>query len=155
MRMKMRWFKAAIFGALWLAVGLKAADAQPFTMDWHQISGGGGMSTNGQYAVTGTIGQPDAGGAMSGGSYSVTGGFWSLIAAVQTIGAPALTVACSGGRVTVSWPSASTGLVLQQNSNLATANWTTSGYTISTASGTNSITIISPAGNLFFRLAAP
>ena len=29
--------------------------------------------TNGQYSVSGTIGQPDAG-AMGGGSYSVAGG---------------------------------------------------------------------------------
>jgi uncharacterized transporter YbjL len=39
-----------------------------------------------------TIGLPDAGVAMSGGDFSVTGGFWSLISAVQTIGSPALVV---------------------------------------------------------------
>jgi hypothetical protein len=31
-----------------------------------------------------SIGQPDAGLAMTGGGYSLTGGFWSLIAVVQT-----------------------------------------------------------------------
>jgi hypothetical protein len=42
---------------------------------------------------------------------------------------------------------------LQQNSNLAnTGGWMTSGYTITTANGTNSITITPPTGNLFFRL---
>jgi len=34
----------------------------------------------------------------------------------------------------------------------AAAGWATSGYTISTSNGTNSITVTPPAGNLFFRL---
>jgi hypothetical protein len=41
---------------------------------------------------------------------------------------------------------------LQQNSNLAGGAWTTSGYIITPANGTNSITISPPTGNLFFRL---
>lgn len=45
---------------------------------------------------------------------------------------------------------------LQQNANLAAlGGWTTSGYSISTANGTNSITITPPMGNLFFRLSNP
>jgi hypothetical protein len=36
-------------------------------VDWHKIAGGGGTSTNSQYAESGTIGQPDASGAMSSG----------------------------------------------------------------------------------------
>jgi hypothetical protein len=44
---------------------------------------------------------------------------------------------------------------LRQNNNLATpAGWSASGG-VSTANGTNSITIISPTGNLFFRLSNP
>ena len=61
--------------------------AQPYSIDWNKISGGG-TSTNGQYAVTGTIGQPDVGGAMTGGNFSLTGGFWALISVVQTADAP-------------------------------------------------------------------
>jgi len=45
---------------------------------------------------------------------------------------------------------------LQQNSNLAApAGWVTSGFAITTANGTNSITITPATGNLFFRLANP
>jgi hypothetical protein len=129
-----------------------SACAQQYSIDWSKVAGGGGTSTNGQYAVTGTIGQPDASGAMSGGQYSVTGGFWSLISVVQTPGAPILTVTQSGSNVIVSWPSPSTGFVLQQNADLTTGNWTTSGFTINSNSTTLSITIPSPTGNLFFRL---
>ena len=126
--------------------------AQSYSIDWYKIAGGGGASTNGQYAITGTIGQPDAGGAMSGGSYGVTGGFWSLISVVQTGGLPNLTITQSGNSVIVSWLGAG-NYTLQQNANLALNNgWATSGYTVTTANGTNSITITPPSGNLFFRL---
>ena len=126
--------------------------AQQYSIDWYKIAGGGGTSTNGQYAVSGTIGQPDASGAMTGGGYSVTGGFWSLISVVQTAGLPDLLITHSGNSVIVSWPDTGS-YTLQQSANLpALANWTTSGYTISTANGTNSITITPLTGNLFFRL---
>jgi len=40
-----------------------------------RVAGGGGMSSGGQYVLTGTIGQPDAG-YLGGGSYELLGGFW-------------------------------------------------------------------------------
>jgi hypothetical protein len=42
---------------------------------WSTFDGGGGTSSNGQYSLTGTIGQPDAG-YSEGGSYELLGGFW-------------------------------------------------------------------------------
>src|ERR1039458_9174365 len=68
-----------------------SAHAQPYSIDWYKVAGGGGSSTGGTFQVTGTIGQQHASGAMSGGSYSVTGGFWSLYA-VQTPVAPLLRI---------------------------------------------------------------
>jgi hypothetical protein len=132
------------------------SQAQNYSIDWYKIAGGGGTSagTSGStvYSISGTIGQQDAGAAMTGGTYSLTGGFWSLIAVVQTAGAPTLTIAHSGSSVKISWPETGS-YTLQQNTNLAApAGWATSGYTISTNNGTNSITITSPTGNLFFRL---
>jgi hypothetical protein len=59
------------------------AFAQSYSMARYKVSGGGGTSANGQYSMTGTIGQHDVGTAMSGGSYSLTGGFWSLISACK------------------------------------------------------------------------
>jgi hypothetical protein len=52
------------------------AQAQPFEVSWWTIDGGGGVSSGGVYSVSGTIGQPDAGSAMTGGTFSVSGGFW-------------------------------------------------------------------------------
>src|SRR5215469_14543800 len=136
-----------------LALASLPALAQSYSIDWYKIAGGGGTSTNGQYALSGTIGQHDAGGPMTGGNYSLTGGFWSLISVVQIAGLPNLSVTHSGTSVIVSWPNTG-NYTLQQNSVLTSGGWTTSGYTVTTANGTNSITITSPAGNLFFRLQA-
>jgi hypothetical protein len=130
------------------------ASAQSYAIDWHKIAGGGGTSAGGTYSVSGTIGQPDASlQPMTGGNYSLTGGFWSLIAVVPTAGLPDLVITRAGNNVMVSWP-ATGDYTLQQNSNLANSSgWAASGYTIATANGTNSITINAPAGNLFFRLS--
>jgi len=128
------------------------AQAQVYAISWYRVAGGGGSSTGGVYAVKGTIGQAEAGLAMSGGGYSLTGGFWSLIAAVQTTGLPKLVISHAGQSVTVSW--ANTGsYTLQQTPTLTNPSWTTSGYSVTSSDGTNSITITAPTGNLFFRLA--
>ncbi len=126
--------------------------AQSYSINWHKIAGGGGGSSGGNYSVSGTVGQPDASGVMTGGSYALTGGFWSLIATVQTTGLPELTITRSGNSVTVSWPATGT-FTLQQSASLTGGSWLTSGYSITTANGTNSIVIAPPGGNLFFRLA--
>ena len=88
----------------------------------------------------------------------MTGGFWSLINVVQIPGVPNLLIVANGpNSVKILWPDPATNTYsLQQNNNLATpGGWSTSGYSISTSNGTNSITITPPAGNLFFRLANP
>ena len=54
-----------------------------YSVDWFKVAGGGGTSTGDVYTVSGTFGQPDAGGPMGGGGFTVVGGFWSLFA-VQT-----------------------------------------------------------------------
>ena len=121
-------------------------------MDWYKVSGGGGTSSGGHYHISGTIGQQDAGGPMSGGGYSLTGGFWASISAVQTVGLPDLTITHVGNNAIVSWPDTGS-YTLQPNSNLAlSGGWSASGYSVTTANGTNSITITPPTGNLFFRL---
>jgi len=130
--------------------------SQNYTIDWYKIAGGGGTSTGGTYQVNGTIGQPDASGALTGGGYSLTGGFWSIISVVQAAGVPNLVIVPNGpNSVQIRWP-ATGSYTLEQNNNLAaTAGWAASGYTVSTANGTNSVTISPPRGNVFFRLANP
>ncbi|HUD48460.1 MAG TPA: hypothetical protein VMR33_16620 [Candidatus Baltobacteraceae bacterium] len=132
--------------------------AQSYAISWYNVAGGGGVSsgTNGAsvYSISGTIGQHDAGGPMTGGAFSLTGGFWSLISVAQTPGAPALYITHSGASVTIFWQDVP-GWSLQQNSTLtAAANWSASSG-VATANGTNTLTLSSPVGNLFFRLNNP
>jgi hypothetical protein len=126
-----------------------------YSMDWYKISAGGGASTGGIYSVTGTIGQPDAGGPMLGGAYSLTAGFWALYA-IQTPGAPRLTITLTAtNTVVVSWPSHSTGFGLQQNTNLNTANWATPSETVNDNGVTRFILVNPPAGKKYYRLLHP
>jgi hypothetical protein len=46
------------------------------SMTWTTIDGGGGTCSGGTLSLSCTIGQPDAGVTMTGGSFSFTGGFW-------------------------------------------------------------------------------
>jgi hypothetical protein len=49
---------------------------KPEVIPWLSIDGGGGTSQGGDYAVSGTIGQPDTSPLMSGGDYTVVRDFW-------------------------------------------------------------------------------
>jgi hypothetical protein len=99
------------------------------------------------YSLTGTIGQADASGVMTGGGYSLTGGYWALFA-VQTLGAPLLTITYLGNQAIVSWSPSVTGWTLQTNVNLATPTW---GNYLGPVVN-NSITNSPPKGTVFFRL---
>jgi hypothetical protein len=127
--------------------------AQNFSIDWFTIDGGGGTSTGGVYSLSGTIGQPDANAQpMTGGNFSLTGGFWSLFA-VQTPGAPLLTIRLAPTNTAiVSWPSPSTGFTLQQNGDLNAPTWVAAPQNV-TDNGTNKFIIVNPpTGNRFYRL---
>jgi uncharacterized repeat protein (TIGR01451 family) len=56
------------------------AVAQPYEVSWWTVDGGGGSSSGGPYVLTGTAGQPDAGGPFAGSPYGLHSGFWALAA---------------------------------------------------------------------------
>lgn len=58
-----------------LVTGIVLAQSS-YDLSWHTMDGGGGTSSGGPYALSATIGQPDAG-AMSGGEFALQGGFWA------------------------------------------------------------------------------
>ncbi len=53
-----------------------------FQLPWFTFDGGGGRSSGGNLELAGTAGQPDAG-VLTGGSFSLSGGFWVRPAAVE------------------------------------------------------------------------
>jgi len=129
------------------------AGAQIYSIDWHQIAGGG-TSSGGVYSLGGIIGQHDAGMA-SNGIYTVTGGFWSVVA-VQTPGAPPLLITRTANNVVLSWPSTVVGYVLENNSNLAATNgWISVSPAPAATNGLNYVTNLISPGNRFYRLRHP
>jgi len=122
-----------------------------FSIDWSTIDGGGGTSTGGVYSVSGTIGQPDAGGPITNGQYSVTGGFWALPAAIQVTGAPTLAIApATPGNATISWTPNTPGFVLQETLSLSPTNW------VNSPSGpTNPAIVPANIPTKFYRLFKP
>lgn len=127
------------------------AHAQSYSIDWHTIDGGGGTSTGGVYSVSGTIGQPDAGSAMTGGTFSIQGGFWALPVAVQNTNAPVLLIVPSDpGLATISWNPPTPGFVLQESPTLTSPNWTNS-----ISGTTNPVVVPATLPTKFHRLNKP
>ena len=125
--------------------------AQSYSIDWYKVAGGGGTSTAGVYSVSGTLGQPDAGGPLTNGQYSVTGGFWALPTAVPVVGAPTLTIVpATPGNAAISWTPATPGFVLQQSTSLSPADWTNS-----PSGATNPILVPATLPTKFYRLVKP
>lgn len=143
-------------GFAWLVAILLTgafARAQSYSIDWYQISSGGGTSSSDAYSLNATIGQHDAGGTMTGGNFSLTSGFWSFFLIVPTPGAPTLTIAfTSTNTVIISWPSPSTGFAIQQSTALPNSVWATPSEGISDDGINKSIVLQSLAGTRFFRL---
>ncbi len=134
-----------------LALAAATASAPPYSLNSATIDGGGGSSTGGVFAVRGTIGQPDAGGPMTGGSFAVTGGFWALPVAVQTPGAPTLSIVrVNASQARISWTPATPGYVLQETTTLAPPNW------VNSPSGAANPVTVPPGPNAkFYRLRKP
>ncbi|MFI4898570.1 MAG: GC-type dockerin domain-anchored protein [Phycisphaerales bacterium JB059] len=53
------------------------ASAQPYEIVSSTVDAGGGVSSGGAFVLHGTIGQPEAGEVLLGGSFALAGGFWS------------------------------------------------------------------------------
>ncbi len=122
-------------------------------INWFSIGCGSGTSGNGSYEVKGTIGQPDAGCTLTGGDYALSGGFWSVIAAVQQPEAPLLSVeGTATNSVVISWPAPSTGWQLEENPDLGPANWLNMGQSPQEIDGRMQIIVSPPIGKRFYRL---
>ena len=71
-----------------LLPALALAQTGGYDLTWSTIDGGGyTFSTGGSYSLGGTVGQPDAG-ALSGGGYTLGGGFWGGGAAQHRVYLP-------------------------------------------------------------------
>ena len=122
--------------------------AQPYTIDWYTVDGGGAMNlTGGTYTLSGTIGQPDAG-HLADGTDTIDGGFWGLIALVP----PRLTITDSGATITICWPSPSTGFKLQQTTSSSPSSWTDVNWTPTDNGTTKCVTLPTTSATTLYRL---
>jgi hypothetical protein len=61
---------------LFLVSAVVLAAQIEFGIRWWSVDGGAGASSGDGYVLSGIIGQPDGGPAMSNGSFTVSGGYW-------------------------------------------------------------------------------
>lgn len=81
-------FSSLAIAAIALATAMTVSARQDsaagtYDLSWHTIDGGGGISAAGALELNGTIGQPDAGSAMTGCGFQLVGGFWTGAAGPQ------------------------------------------------------------------------
>jgi hypothetical protein len=65
-----------LLGAIGMIGALAPAASAQLSISWFTIDSGGGTSSGGGFTLSGTIGQPDASTTLTGGTFTLTGGFW-------------------------------------------------------------------------------
>ncbi len=155
MRTIAEWCLGSLAGLLVSTLSWGATE-ETYSIGWHTIDGGGGTSVGGGYAVTGTVGQPDAG-AMSGDEYALQGGFWEWVEVAQAPHAPWLAIArLPTTAVNLTWPAASMGWRLQVNAeDVASPNWTDVTVGIEDIGPLRTLSVSPSTGQRFYRLHRP
>ncbi len=138
------------------AFSSRAQSGGTFDLGWSTIGGGGGTSRGGRFALSGTIGQPDAG-TLSGGNFELEGGFWSGIMLLQMPGAPILKIKLiAGGLAVISWPVGVSGFTLEETATLAQPNsWSATPQSVVDTATEHTVTV--PAAGVIecYRLKKP
>jgi hypothetical protein len=69
-----------------LTAAARAQSGGGYDLSWWTIDGGGiTFAAGGTFDLGGTVGQPDASNALTGGAFSLTGGFWFTPACIALI----------------------------------------------------------------------
>ncbi len=125
-----------------------------YDINWFTVDGGGGTSASndGQFSVSGTVGQPDVGRSSSNdGQFQVFGGFWQPAASCGC----RLNIALANGAVTVSWPCDVNGCVLEVTDELRTPSSATVWTPVSPQPTGHTYAAPTAGQQLIFRLRGP
>ena len=137
-----------------LTGGVRAQSA----IDWFTLDAAGGAQSSASYVVNFTAGQNDVGSAASSSAnYRIIPGFWALEDMGPATGLPDLSIALSGPRVFLSWPSPSAGFVLQHTDSLDVlpAAWSDTPGIVSDNGFIKSLTLPHNLSKRFYRLRRP
>lgn len=70
------WLGAILLATLAMTAVVHAQSGGDFDLSWNTIDSGGAMgSTGGDFGLSGSIGQAEAG-TVAGGEFALSGGFW-------------------------------------------------------------------------------
>lgn len=147
---------AGVLGCTFAAVAI----GQEAALNWTVLSPAAGTSTAGKYALTGTAGQPTVA-RLNSRDYTLDGGYWSIVAAIQEPGAPELSVRLTTtNSVVVSWPMTWPGWVLTEAPELPAAAWTdvlTEPIEVAVADDVvvKQVVVTPPVGSRFYKLRKP
>jgi hypothetical protein len=127
------------------------ADARAqYTIDWSTMDGGSGSGTAGNFAMDGTLGQPDAA-AGAAGSLALFGGYWALTDEVL----PLLRIFRFNADIILAWPNPSQGFVLQETAELAAPDWNEVNIEPVIVGDEKQVNWGPPVDRHFFRLRRP
>jgi hypothetical protein len=142
--------------ALLLATGLSVG-AQS-AIDWFTLDAAGGAQSSASYVINFTAGQNDVeSSVVSSANYRIISGFWALEDLGPATGLPELNIALSGVNVILSWPSPSTGFVLQHTDslNVLPAAWSDTPGLVNDNGFIKSLTLPHHLSKRFYRLRRP
>jgi hypothetical protein len=142
-----------LFLTIAMLLDAAAVLAQNYKLHWFTMDAGGGTGSGDKYIVGGTVGQPAAA-KSSAGNYTLSGGLWSILAAIQTTNAPLLALRRDRGDVIISWTDDGAGWVLETTPSLSAA-WLSAGLSYRTNGTLIYVTETLPTGNRFYRLRKP
>ncbi len=145
----------------WLVIcgltGAIEAGAQT-AINWFTLDAAGGAQSSASYVVNFTAGQTDVGPTtISSANYRIIPGFWATEDLGPAVGLPELSIVLIGPRVILSWPSPSTGFVLQYADSLNTlpAAWFDTPGVVSDNGFIKSLTLPHDQSKRFYRLRRP
>jgi hypothetical protein len=141
-----------------LAFALSVTAHAQSSIDWFTLDAGGGAHSSANYVMNFTAGQTDVGSTvLNSANYRIIPGFWALEDLGPATGLPELSIAESGPNVVLSWPSPSTGFILQHTDslNVLPATWSDTPGLVSDNGFIKTLTLPHNLSKRFYRLRRP
>lgn len=143
--------------ALVSALALGPARAQGFTLDSQSVTAAPQPSAAGLFSLLGNLRQIDPEQTLSGGGFSLQGGFTPVPAPHSEAVSPEIVAIMASGRVEVRWSAAGAeGFALEQSAELGpSATWTRVSAVPTVVDGENVLAMEATGDTRFFRLRRP